>query len=388
MPYFDWNATAPLLSAAREAWLEASENTWANPSTAYRAGTSARLAMDEARERVGEVMGCHPEQVIFTSGATESNNGLLREAARKARPDGRIWISAVEHPSVTATAETYWGENRVVRIPVSADGVVDLDWIQDHLSRDRPELVSVMAANNETGVLEPWQIVRNLCREAGVAFHCDAAQWIGKCGRSYWNGCAGVTLSGHKFGGPRGVGCLILDDQWKGLTVQAGGAQEMDMRSGTENIPAILGMVAALVERDRSGVPETVRSGRDDFEKSLREKWGDAVIIHGSAVPRLWNTSSLALPDFASSRWITRLDRLGFAVSSGSACSTGKAGPSPVLAAMGVNPETMRRTLRISGGWETRPEDWMGLLEALLEVRERLSGEDDKSSGPGKVIEI
>lgn len=387
MPYFDWNATTPLLPQAREAWLEASGNTWANPSTAYRAGARARLALDEARARVGEIMGCPPEQVVFTSGATESNNGMLREAARKAGPDGRIWISSVEHPSVTATAEAYWAAERVVRIPVSAQGVVDIDWIEDHLSRDRPELVSVMAANNETGVLQPWQIVRNLCREAGVAFHCDAAQWVGKCGRSYWNGCAGVTLSGHKFGGPRGVGCLILDDQWKGLTVQAGGAQEMDMRSGTENLPAILGMVAALVERDREGVDEGVRSARNEFEKALREKWGDEVVIHGSAVPRLWNTCSVALPDYSSSRWISRLDRLGFAVSSGSACSTGKAGPSPVLGAMGVDPECMRRTLRISGGWKTPPADWEALLAALLEVRELLSRED-ASSGPGQVIEL
>jgi cysteine desulfurase len=387
MVYFDWNATAPLLPQAREAWLEASESAWANPSTGYRAGVQARLALDEARARVGDVFGCAAEQVIFTSGATESNNGMLREAARKARPDGRIWISAVEHPSVTATAETYWGSDRVVRIPVSPEGVVDLDWVQDHLSRDRPELVSVMAANNETGVLQPWQIVRNLCREAGVAYHCDAAQWAGKCGRSYWSGCAGVTLSGHKFGGPRGVGCLILDDHWKGLTVQAGGAQEMDMRSGTENVPAILGMVAALMERDRNGASDAVRQARDAFEKRLKDLWGDAVVIHGSGVPRLWNTCSVALPEFASSRWISRLDRLGFAVSSGSACSTGKAGPSPVLAAMGVEAECMRRTLRISGGWETPPDNWNDLLEALIQVREQLSREDS-GSGPGKVIEI
>jgi cysteine desulfurase len=387
MAYFDWNATAPLLPQARDAWLEATETAWANPSTAYRAGVSARLALDEARARVGEIMNRPPEQVIFTSGATESNNGLLREAARRARPDGLVWISAVEHPSVTATAETYWGRDRVVRIPVSRAGVVDLDWIRDHLKTDRPELVSVMAANNETGVLQPWQIVRNLCREVGVAFHCDAAQWIGKCGSSYWNGCAGVTLSGHKFGGPRGVGCLVLDDEWKGLTVQAGGAQEMDMRSGTENLPAILGMVAALVERDQTGVSDAVRQARDDFEKALLETWGDAVVIHGAGVPRLWNTCSVALPEFPSSRWISRLDRLGFAVSSGSACSTGKDGPSPVLAAMGVNAECMRRTLRISGGWETAPSDWEALREALVEVRTLLSSEDT-SSGPGKVIEI
>jgi cysteine desulfurase len=141
MAYFDWNATAPLLPQARDAWLEATETAWANPSTAYRAGVSARLALDEARARVGEIMNRPPEQVIFTSGATESNNGLLREAARRARPDGLVWISAVEHPSVTATAETYWGRDRVVRIPVSRAGVVDLDWIRDHLKTDRPELV-------------------------------------------------------------------------------------------------------------------------------------------------------------------------------------------------------------------------------------------------------
>ena len=387
MAYFDWNATAPLLPASRDVWLEASTSSWANPSTAYRLGVQARLALDEARERIAGRMNCHPEQVVFTSGATEANNGFIREAAWRARPEEGIWLSGIEHPSVQEAARAHWGSGRITRIPVLPGGAIDLDWIGEKLKAGKPALVSVMAANNETGVLQPWPSVRDLCRATGVAFHCDAVQWVGKASPSDWSGCSAVTLSGHKLGAPKGVGCLILSNEWKGIRIQAGGSQEMEMRAGTENIPGAVAMAEAFRCREEASDREALRRSRDDFERALQREWPGQSVIHGAGADRLWNTSSVSLPEFRSERWIAQLDRLGFQVSSGSACSTGKAGPSPVLQAMGVEEGLIRRTIRISGGWETTPGEWEALLQALLEARNRL-GESGSADGPGRVIQI
>jgi cysteine desulfurase len=388
MAYFDWNATAPLAARARAAWLDASERLWANASTPYRMGAQARLALDGARERLARLAGCAVEAVVFTSGATEASNGWIREAARRSGGTGEIWISAVEHPSVREAARLYWGDARVRRLAVTPDGQLDLERFSTQLKSDRPAAVSVMAANNETGVIQPWQAVRDRCREAGVAFHCDAVQWFGKVAPpDDWAGCAGVTLSGHKVGGPKGVGCLILGPEWQGIHLQTGGAQEHNARAGTENLPAILGMVAALEQR-QGGLDAAADCGpRDRFEARLQAAWPEQLQVHGAAAPRLWNTCSLALPEFDAARWIARLDRLGFQVSSGAACSSGKSGPSPILAAMGVEAQAIRRTIRISGGWETTDADWQALLQALRETRDLLAGEFP-SAGPGRVIEI
>jgi cysteine desulfurase len=386
MPYFDWNATAPLHPRAREAWLEATESAWANPSTAYRAGARARATLDDAREEMAHLLGFEPEQVIFTSGATEANNGAIRELAKMA-PDKQIWISAVEHPSIRESALAYWGEKRVRRIPVDESGRVDLDWFQDQLKPGRPGLVSVMAANNESGVIQPWQQIRDLCRETGIPFHCDAVQWIGKYAAPIGLDCAAVTLSGHKFGGPKGIGCLILGKDWTGLKVQSGGAQELGSRAGTENIPSIVAMVAALKARLSDPVPAERLRARDDFELALEKEWSGEIQIHGAGTDRLWNTCFVSLPTHRATRWIAQLDRLGFEVSSGSACSSSKSGPSLILDSMGVGEQAAQRTIRISGGWETTREDWGGLLKALVTVRQTLDGEPD-SSGPGQVIQI
>jgi len=388
MAYFDWNATAPLHPEAKAAWLEAVERFWGNPSTAYRLGSRARLALDEARETVASCLQVSPESIVFTSGATEANNGLIRECAMRAQPDGEVWISSVEHPCVRAAAYRFWGADRVVELPVDGKGRVDLNVFLDRLDKVRPSLVSVMAANNETGVLQPWEEIRDSCREGGVAFHCDASQWIGKEDRADWSGCAAVSFSGHKFGGGRGVGALVLSPEWRSLRLLEGGAQEMNIRAGTENVPGIVAMAAALRYRFESALPSNPSAPRDRFEEHVLAAFPAGQLqIHGRGVPRLWNTSSLALPGYPSERWIMQLDRRGFKVSSGSACATGKDGPSPVLQAMGVTPETMRRTLRISSGWETSADEWEALQAAIMEVYRHLS-EPVKASGPGRVIDL
>ncbi|HSH09676.1 MAG TPA: cysteine desulfurase family protein [Oceanipulchritudo sp.] len=389
MLYFDWNATAPLLPAAREAWIEADEKFWANPSTPYRMGVQARLALDEARETVASLMGVEPGQVIFTSGATEGNNGLVREAARRAGPEAAIWISAVEHPSIREAAKAFWGTGRVVQIPVTQAGVVDLDWIRDRIKGMCPAVVCVMAVNNETGVIQPVGEIARLCREAGVAYFCDAVQWMGKQpdAAGICQGSAAVVASGHKFGGPKGTGFVILGPEWQGLKFQFGGSQELDSRAGTENLPGILAMVAALKARCELKLTTIQREARDRFEDQLLAMWPGEVVIHGRGTPRNWNTLLVSLPRHKSGRWISRLDRLGFQVSSGSACSAGKAGPSLTLHAMGVDPDTASRTVRISSGWETPAEAWAQLLESIRQALEDLDAAGP-ADGPGQVITI
>jgi cysteine desulfurase len=387
MVYFDWNATAPLLPEAREAWLEAAETGWANPSTPYRAGARARLQLDEARERMAALLGVEAGRVIFTSGATEANNGILREALRRAPAGSGIWVSAVEHPSILETARELFGE-RLREIPVDAGGRIDLEWLEENLRSAPPVLVSVIAASNETGVVQPWETAYRLCRENGVAFHCDAVQWFGKTGGvAAVEGRPAMTVSAHKLGGPKGVGALVIDPSWKGLKLQSGGAQELDTRAGTEDIPAIRAMVAAFEKRLGDPLPGAVQAGRDRFEAGLRNHWGRRVRIHGEGAWRLGNTSSVCLPDYRSGRWILQLDRRGFAVSSGSACSTAKDDPSTVLRAMGVGTGEIGRTIRFSGGWETTGEDWDALLRAVLDTHRELS-EAESGGGPARVIEI
>jgi cysteine desulfurase len=388
MAYFDWNATAPVLKEAREAWLDASDSGWANPSTPYRLGAQARLILEESRERIAALFMVHPSRVIFTSGATESNNAILREFARKSASNEEVWISAVEHPSVLAAAQAYWKGSRVLEIPVLPDGRVDLDWMEGRLKCSRPRLVCLMAVNNETGVIQPWQAALTLCRGFGVPFHCDAVQWMGKLGAvtEPWEDCAGVAVSGHKFGGEKGTGLLVLGSELRGLTVQAGGVQEMDSRAGTENVPGAVALATALQHRMEQGPQDSLQIARDTFEKDLKREW-PGVIVHGQAASRVWNTCSVALPKYRAERWIALLDRKGFQVSSGSACSSGKEGPSHVLAAMGVDAEATRRTIRISGGWETPTADWRSLFDAIVEAREELD-ESPSDSGPGKVIQI
>lgn len=365
MPYFDWNATSPLHPAAREALLETMESGWANPSAPYGLGIELRNRVESAREEMATALNCEATELVFTSGAAESNNAVLRELSRR-HPTEEVWVSAVEHPTVSESAD-YWWPGRVRRIPVNGAGRVEVQWILSEMKRSRPALVVVMAANNETGVIQPWAEVGRICAEAEVPLHCDAAQWVGKARGLSFVGCSGLTFSAHKFGGPKGIGALVLKKSLRDLIAQCGGGQENGRRSGTENVPGILAMAAAF--KALSSVDET--SGRDAFERHLQASI-PGIVFNGAEVGRLWNTSSVQFPEFAARRWILRLDRLGFQVSGGSACSTASTGPSPVLSAMGRTIAEAERTVRVSGGWETSDEDWKSLGAAICEVREAL----------------
>jgi cysteine desulfurase len=392
MLYFDHNATSPLCAAAREAWLQATERFIGNPSSPHRLGARAEAALEEARGQVAGWLGCAAHEIVWTSGATEANNAALYHAAAGG---GEAWISAIEHPCVLEATRRYFA-GRHQFIPVSRDGVVDLAWLADRLKHRRPALVAIMAANNETGVLQPWREALGLCRARGVAFFCDAAQWIGKLPAAGLGRCDYMSGCAHKFGGPQGAGFLKVPAQFRPLLV--GGPQEEGRRAGTENVPGVLAMVAALEIRERSvdfssspsssklGEEDDGRErerGRADFERRLLAALPGTEIV-GADAARLWNTVSAVMPELPDcrQRWVVKLDKLGFAVSTGSACASGREQTSHVLAAMDYSTAQVSRTLRFSSGYETLPGDWDELLGGLLRAHAELAGEI-RDIGPG-----
>jgi cysteine desulfurase len=353
--YFDHNATHPLSPAAREAWLEASERLVGNPSSPHRLGDRADRALNDAREKLAGWLGCAPHDIVWTSGATEANNMALAHLAAR---EGELFVSAIEHPCVMESARRYFA-GRLRVMPVNGDGVVEVA-----RGDARPAAVALMAANNETGVLQPWEETLAWCREMGVPMLCDAAQWIGKLPARGLGACDFVSGCAHKFGGPPGVGFLKCPANTRALIV--GGPQEDGRRAGTENVPGVLAMIAALAEREAAHADT---SGRDAFIARLHEAL-PTVRVLGENVPRLWNTVSVIMPKARDcrQRWVVRLDRLGFAVSTGSACASGKEQPSHVLSSMGIPPEEAGRALRFSAGWNTTAEDWDALLAALIQA--------------------
>ncbi len=367
--YFDHNATTPMTAAARAAWLETEERHWHNPSGLYREAGGAGRVLGDLRAELADRFGIDdPERVVFTSGATEANNAVVRHLAESV--PGRIAIPEVEHPSVAVAVEGCFGKGRTCFLPVDwGTGAVDVAKLAEGISRGGIGAVSAMAANNETGALQPWREIAALCREARIPFHTDAAQWIGKMPLAGLGEVGYVTGSGHKFGGGKGVGFLILPEEEPGGPFHGfvGGPQEHGRRAGTENLPAIAAMVAALLERDDEALgvlAERQAPFRDAFEARIAEELGARVLAEKG--PRLWNTSMFVLPHGKNVKWLARLSQRGFAVSTGSACSAGKGNPSAVMMAMGLDYEEMGRVLRVSGGAGTTEEEWSDLAGAVL----------------------
>ncbi|CAA6690415.1 MULTISPECIES: cysteine desulfurase family protein [unclassified Lentimonas] len=377
--FFDYNATSPLRPEARAAWLAATDDLWLNPSSPYRAAARVHAHLNAARARVAELFEVAPERVVFNSGATEGNNAVFAHWAATLPADARVAVSPTEHPSVVEAAKQTFGE-RVDWLMLDVHGAVDLAALQELLNQGKVMALSVMAANNETGILNDWQRIAEECRAQGVQTHCDASQWIGKLPLSGLGAGDFVTGCAHKFGGPRGVGLVLLPEANAGFTSLLGGAQESGHRAGTEDVAGVLAMVAALEEVEHGSA-----EGRDIFLEELSQVMPSVEVV-GLEVERLWNTALLILPEFASVRWIRALERRGFLVSAGSACSTGKQGVSPVLAAMGLEADVMRRVLRVSSGWATSVEDWRALAVAIVECYATLRSEADRS--PSTVISI
>ncbi|MZR30929.1 cysteine desulfurase family protein [Sneathiella litorea] len=362
--YLDFNATAPTrpeVVTAMVAILAAG----GNPSSVHQAGRTARNRVEEARGSVAQLLGCKAPEIIFTSGGTEANNFAL-----SCFPDRPLFISAGEHDSVLAAAGP-----RACHLPLHSNGLLDLVALTDLLdAADGPALVSVMLANNETGVIQPAREIADIIHERGGLFHCDAIQAVGKIPIAFSElGADMMTVSAHKFGGPQGMGALVLRD---GLAVPPfirGGGQELGRRAGTENVAGIVGMgVAALSAKKGLDDYSALAELRDFMEARLLEISPESN-IYGRNAPRLPNTSAISMPGVASELQVMSLDLDGIAVSAGSACSSGKVKASHVLTAMGANEEEAGSAIRISLGWSTTDAEIGRLIESWTRLYQRKS---------------
>jgi cysteine desulfurase len=359
--YLDWNATTPLRPAAAAAMSSALARC-GNPSSMHRWGRAARQTVEHARSAVAALLGAPADGVIFVSGGTEANNLALSGCGR-----GRILISEVEHNSVLQAVP------EAERIPVDRDGVVMLDTLKGLLAADRrPALVSVMFANNETGVVQPVAAISALAREYGALFHCDAAQAAGKIELDAGTiGADLITLSAHKLGGPTGIGALVVAGELQLTPLLRGGGQERGRRAGTENLAGIAGFAAAAsAAAEQIKAYDRIRELRDSLEAGVAEMAPDAVVL-GAAVPRLPNTAAVAMPGVSAETQVIALDLDGVMVSAGAACSSGKVGPSHVLQAMGVGSDLVASTIRVSLGWTSSEADVAHFLEAWAALYRR-----------------
>ena len=359
--YLDHNATTPVLPQVAAAMADALART-GNPSSVHRFGRLVRRSVDEARESVAALAGVSAANVVFTSGGSEANNLALRGVA------DRAFVSAVEHASVLDAVPD------ADVIPVDGNGVVDRAALKEILAGlDGTAVVSVMLANNETGVIQPVAEIAEIVHAAGALFHCDAIQAAGKRPVDMRDlGADLMSLSAHKFGGPQGIGALVVRDGLDPEPLIRGGGQERRRRAGTENVPGIVGFgVAAQHEQDAANDYSAKLTGlRDDMERRLLAAAPDAV-IHGAGVERLANTSCIGLPGVSGEIQVMTLDLAGVAVSAGSACSSGKVTPSHVLSAMGRDDEAARSAVRVSLGAETKAEQIDRFVEVWSDMARR-----------------
>jgi cysteine desulfurase len=375
--YFDWNATAPLRPQAAEA-LRGALAVPGNPSSVHAEGRAARQLVEEAREEVAALVAARLGDVFFTSSGTEANMLALTPAIQTAderRPREKLLISAIEHASVRAGGR--FPRGAVADIAVDADGCVDLAALADALADTARPLVSIMLANNETGVVQPIAQAAAIVHAAGGLLHVDAVQAAGRiaCDINAL-GADLLTLSAHKIGGPKGVGALVRarEDIHFPDPLIRGGGQERGLRAGTENVAGIaaFGAAAAAVRRQGAAEADQMRALRDRLETGLKVV-APGVVIFGAAAERLPNTTLFAAEGMKAETAVISFDLEGIAVSSGAACSSGKVQPSHVLAAMGVSPSLTRGAVRLSLGWTTTETDIARFLGAWRKLATALS---------------
>jgi len=367
--YFDWNATAPLRQEARAAMVTTLGLT-GNASSVHAEGRAVRRLVEAAREQVAGLVGAEAKNVTFTSGATEANMLALTPAIEiggvKSLRD-RLFVSAIEHPSVRSGGR--FSADAVEELPVTGAGVVDLHALRSAIARAERPFVSVMLANNETGVIQPIADIAAIVHTANGVLHVDAVQGPGRVAcRIGELGADLMSLSAHKLGGPQGAGALVSrGDIHIGEPLIKGGGQERGLRAGTENVAAIAGFGAAAAVSANQADATRMAGSRDRLEAGIKAILPE-VLIFGESAPRLPNTTLFAVPGMKAETAIISFDLNGIAVSSGSACSSGKVQASHVLAAMGVEPSLAQGAVRVSLGWSTSESDIENLLNALTKV--------------------
>jgi cysteine desulfurase len=365
MIYLDYNATAPLRPSVAAAMAEVALLPL-NPSSSHGMGRQAKKLLEDARQRIAHALSAFQNEVLFVASATEANNMVLRAFAA----DRALLVSAVEHASLAKTGKLLGADT----LRVDAQGVIKLDELEAKLENlgERKALVSVMLANNETGVIQPIAEIAAITRKYGALLHTDAVQALGKITID-WGllGADMLTVSAHKVGGAVGMGALLIRNDLPIKNLMTGGGQELGRRPGTQHVPSIVGF-AKLVEEVAS-CPESKQQAewRDWLEAELLAAAPQAQVF-GTGATRLPNTINIALPSVSSETQLMNLDLAGFAVSAGSACSSGKIEPSPVLLAMGVSPELAASAIRISFGWHTSKEELEKFAAAWKAMAARL----------------
>jgi cysteine desulfurase len=378
--YLDWNATTPLRPEARQAMVAAWE-LCGNPSSVHAEGRQARGLVEDARAAIASATGAGARNVIFTSGGTEANALALMPGLRRGSGAAmeRLVVSAVEHPSVLAAGR--FTPDSVDICGVSRSGVVAPDKLGAMLKTRPPTLVSIMLANNETGAIQPVAEIAEAVHQEGGLLHVDAIQALGKipCDINALKADL-ISVSGHKVGGPKGVGALVLADGLSGLdALLRGGGQEQGRRAGTENVPGIAGFGAAVraAMATLQGTISRVAALRDRLEAGLRSTRD--LVIFSEDTPRLPNTTLFSAPGLKAETAVIGFDLAGIAVSSGSACSSGKVQPSHVLEAMGWAPELVRGAVRLSLGWSTTEAEVDRTVEAWRRLSRTLLKQSDET---------
>jgi cysteine desulfurase len=374
MIYLDYNATTPLCEPARRAILPFLEEKFGNPSSIHAAGREARAAIDDARDRLANLLGAKPHELIFTSGGTEANNlailGLARSRAARgkhlisAKTEHHAVLNAVEHLEKFEGFELTW-------LDVSENGLIDLNQLADSI-RDDTVLVSIMHANNETGLIQPLREISEICREHGVLLHSDMVQSFGKISGEAVSLVDAGSFAAHKFYGPKGAGLLFLRSGIPIEPIQFGGAHENQRRPGTENVAMIAGMAAAaeFVQRDREFEQARQRKLRDQLWQEISGQI-ESVVLNSDANCRLANTLNVSLPELDSETMLMALDLEGVCTSSGSACMVGSVLASHVLLTMGLPLALAKSAIRFSLGKHTTAEEISTTAGIVSEIVQR-----------------
>ncbi|MBN1946897.1 MAG: cysteine desulfurase [Bradymonadales bacterium] len=375
MIYLDHNATTPLHPRVFEAMLPYLRERWGNPSSPYRFGNQARAAVERSRRRIAECLSCSPTEILFCSSGTEADNLALRGVAHALGARGNhIVTTAIEHHAVLNTCKALESEGfRITYLPVNEDGIVQIETLASVLD-DQTILVSVMHANNETGVIQPIKEIADIARKRGVLLHSDTVQTVGKLNVQLADlGVDLAPVSAHKIYGPKGIAALYVREGTPLAPVITGGAQEGGLRAGTENVAGIVGLAeaVALAVEHRETEGKRLAILRDRLEKGVRESIRE-VRINGARAPRVPNTSNMSFSGVDGESIVLGLDLCGICLSTGSACSTGDPEPSHVLMAMGINAREAQGSIRISLGRDTERDDIDATVQALAATVERL----------------
>ncbi|MEW6615852.1 MAG: cysteine desulfurase NifS [Thermodesulfobacteriota bacterium] len=373
--YMDHNATTPLHPEALDAMLPFLKDNFGNPSSIHWAGRGVRKYIDEAREKVANLLNTDPSEIAFTGGGSESDNLAIKGAAYALKKEGNhIITTKVEHPAVLNTCEYLEKAGyKLTYLPVDHEGMIDLDELKDSII-SKTVLISIMYANNETGTLLPIKEVGEIAADIGILFHTDAVQAVGKIPMDLKDLKIDLlSLSGHKLYGPKGIGCLYVKKGTSLVPLIHGGHQEGGMRAGTENIPGIVGLGKAceIASRDMGFQVKRITKLRDRLYEGIIDKL-DYIKLNGHPVKRIPNTLNVSFEFIEGESLLLNLDLEGVAVSSGSACTSGSLKPSHVLTAMGLTPEIAQGSLRFSLGRNNTEEDVEYVLDVLPEIVNRL----------------